>query len=585
MAGFDDNFLQELKIKNDIVDVISAYVPLQKKGGRYFGRCPFHNEKTGSFCVSRSSQFYHCFGCHASGDVIKFVQEIESLTFFEAVKYLAEKVGMPMPEFKSDPNFKQKTERKDTLKQIMRETAVYYRNNLKNEEKGMLAREYLAGRGVSDDVAAYFGLGLSIGYDNLGGYLRRKGFSVKDIEAVGLVYGDRVTDSFANRIIVPIINNMNEVVAFGGRIYQGESETAKYKNSTNTELFDKSRTVYGINFIKKLKKDGVGFRSLILVEGYMDVIALVSAGIKNVVAGMGTALTELQVREIKKLTDRVFVCYDGDGAGKKATIRNAQLLEREGLEVKIISLADGLDPDDTIRLEGVEGFAERQKKSLSLVEYKLELVREANDTNSNVGRAKYVKSALDVIKSIKSKSEREVYLKIVSDISGVSIESLIADADVYTIAPVETKKEKSETASKTTLAQRFVVNQILNNAEYVDFDDINRLWFEPKYQQVIDFALTYDKGKVVVGDIFAKIEDTEINSILSENPKFESKSREHDYYLDCLNLIANDYIKDKISSLKAEFATLSDPDKKRESLGNISKYQSKLKSRDIKDKI
>lgn len=234
-------------------------------------------------------------------------------------KILADKVGLQLPEVKLDPQYAQKKEHGDVLKQLMRDAARYYRNNLLDEKKGNDAREYLHNRGLDDEIAKRYGLGLSLDNESMVGYMRRKGYSLKDLEECGLVgNAQRPYDAFANRIIVPIMDSMSNVIAFGGRIYHGEKDVAKYKNSTNTTLFDKGRTIYGINFIKRDKKmNGVAYKELILVEGYMDVISLGASGIKNAVACMGTALTDGQARELSRMTENLYVCYDGDGAGKK----------------------------------------------------------------------------------------------------------------------------------------------------------------------------------------------------------------------------------------------------------------------------
>ncbi|MDE6061054.1 MAG: DNA primase, partial [Clostridia bacterium] len=370
--GFTPEFMEELKYKTDIVDVISQYVPLQKKGGRYFGCCPFHHEKTPSFCVNQDSGFYHCFGCGVSGDVIKFVMEMESMSFFDVVKYLAEKAGMQLPEIKIDPKYSEKKERNEVLKQLMRDAARYYRNNLVNPVKGKDARAYLESRGINEETAHRYGLGLSLDYDSMVGYMRRKGHSLKDLLDSGLISNvDRPSDAFANRIIVPIINSMNEVVAFGGRIYHGEKDVAKYKNSTNTVLFDKGRTIYGVNYVKQDKRAGEVHRELILVEGYMDVISLGAAGIRNAVAGMGTALTDGQAHELKRLVPKIYVCYDGDGAGRKATVKNVEPLVKCGLDVRVVMLDDGKDPDETVRADGYDGFMKHIGEALPVIEYKL----------------------------------------------------------------------------------------------------------------------------------------------------------------------------------------------------------------------
>ena len=287
VAGFSDQFISELKYKNDIVSVISQYVPLTRKGSKYFCCCPFHNEKTASMCVNADGQYYHCFGCGVSGDVITFVMEMESLSYVEAIKFLAERANMTLPEFKGDAEYRKKKERGETLRNLMRDAAAYYHANLVRENEGKEARAYLDSRGITENIRTSFGLGLSLGYDQLQGYMRRKGYAVKDLVACGLVNGERLSDAFAGRIIVPIMDGMGNVIAFGGRIYRGEENVAKYKNSTNTVLFDKSRSVYGVNFVKKEKKRVQGLNEVILVEGYLDVISLAAGGVRHTTGGSG----------------------------------------------------------------------------------------------------------------------------------------------------------------------------------------------------------------------------------------------------------------------------------------------------------
>lgn len=588
-GGFTPEFLEELKYKCDIVEVISQYVPLQKKGGRYFGCCPFHNEKTPSFCVNNG--WYHCFGCGASGDVVKFVMEMESVSFYDAVKILADKAGMQLPEVKFDPGYAQKKEHGDVLKQLMRDVARYYRNNLLDEKKGKDAREYLANRGIDDDTAKRYGLGLSLDGENMVGYMRRKGYMLKDLQECGLIANtERPYDAFANRIIVPIMNGMSDVIAFGGRIYHGEKDVAKYKNSTNTALFDKGRTVYGINFIKRDKKlNGAAYKELILVEGYMDVISLGAAGIKNAIAGMGTALTEGQAREISRLTENLYVCYDGDGAGRHASIKNVDVLSPYISNVKVVSLADGKDPDETVREEGYEGFMKHVGEALPVIEYKLKLCADANDLGSVNGRAKYVQSALKVLKSIDNKAEREVYMAIVSKLSGVSVATLNAEVGVVRPQKEEPPKEfTEEKQAKSLRASRFVINRLLDNAQYANPDNIKRDWLaHDLHKKVFDFILSQPRGEVSVSKMYDVIgyEDEEINHVLGINLHFSDKGRESDYYNDCLLTLANEDISQKLEEAKELFNTLSDPDEKRKGIAEISALQKILKSKSIEDKL
>lgn len=588
-GGFTPEFLEELKYKCDIVEVISQYVPLQKKGGRYFGCCPFHNEKTPSFCVNNG--WYHCFGCGASGDVVKFVMEMESVSFYDAVKILADKVGLQLPEVKLDPQYAQKKEHGDVLKQLMRDAARYYRNNLLDENKGKDAREYLHNRGLDDEIAKRYGLGLSLDNESMVGYMRRKGYSLKDLEECGLVgNAQRPYDAFANRIIVPIMDSMSNVIAFGGRIYHGEKDVAKYKNSTNTTLFDKGRTIYGINFIKRDKKmNGVAYKELILVEGYMDVISLGASGIKNVVACMGTALTDGQARELSRMTENLYVCYDGDGAGKKATIRNVDILAKFVQNVRVISLDEGKDPDETVREGGAEAFLKKQKEALPVIEYKLKLCADANDLGSVNGRAKYVQSALKVLKTIDNRAEREVYMDVVSKMSGVSVATLTDEAGMIRPVKIEQPKENDEEKiAKNLRASRFVLNRIVKGEKYVDLSKIKTEWLENDlHRQVFEWAKTMPEHTDMVKTMFSVFgyDNEEISNILNINMKFADNIREADYFNDCVLMLANEFVSKRLEQVKNGYNELSDPEAKRASIAEISRLQKILKSKDINDKL
>lgn len=588
-GGFTPEFLEELKYKCDIVEIISQYVPLQKKGGRYFGCCPFHNEKTPSFCVNNG--WYHCFGCGASGDVVKFVMEMESVSFYDAVKILADKVGLQLPEVKLDPQYAQKKEHGDVLKQLMRDAARYYRNNLLDENKGKDAREYLHNRGLDDEIAKRYGLGLSLDNESMVGYMRRKGYSLKDLEECGLVgNAQRPYDAFANRIIVPIMDSMSNVIAFGGRIYHGEKDVAKYKNSTNTTLFDKGRTIYGINFIKRDKKmNGVAYKELILVEGYMDVISLGASGIKNAVACMGTALTDGQARELSRMTENLYVCYDGDGAGKKATIRNVDILSKFVQNVRVISLDEGKDPDETVREGGAEAFLKKQKEALPVIEYKLKLCADANDLGSVNGRAKYVQSALKVLKTIDNRAEREVYMDVVSKMSGVSVATLTDEAGMIRPVKIEQPKENDEEKiAKNLRASRFVLNRIVKGEKYVDLSKIKTEWLENDlHRQVFEWAKTMPEHTDMVKTMFSVFgyDNEEISNILNINMKFADNIREADYFNDCVLMLANEFVSKRLEQVKNGYNELSDPEAKRASIAEISRLQKILKSKDINDKL
>ena len=581
VALFSDRFIEELKFKCDIVSVVSQYVPLVKKGNRYFCCCPFHNEKTPSMCVNTQGQFYHCFGCGASGDVITFVMEMESLGYVDAVKLLAERAGMELPEYKADAEYKKKKDRQDTLKELMKDAARYYHSNLMKKEEGAEARAYLAGRGITEEICTRFGLGLSLGYDQLQGYLRRKGYAAADLRDCGLATGDKLTDAFHGRVIVPIMNGMGDVIAFGGRIYRGEQDVAKYKNSTNTVLFDKSRCVYGINFVKREKRRGNGFKNLILVEGYMDVISLAAAGYFNVVAGMGTALTPQQAREIRKLTDTVYVCYDGDAAGRKAAVRNVEPLIAEGLDVRVVSLAEGLDPDDTIRQEGADGFRKRLEEALPVMEYKLKLCADAYEMGSADGRAKYVRAALKVLAEVQNAAEREVYLGIVSSKSGVSVNTLKETLVGVRPAPAVKREEDAARPRENRLvaAARFVLNAILAREEHASASDVEPEWMPlPEQAEILAFVRAHPEKKT--GDLFPDgVGGGELNEVLNAERDLSSREKERQYYSDCVALLSGAYDSARISELKERFKQLADAEERRSVLKEIQRLQKKAQKK------
>ena len=515
--------------------------------------------------------------------------EMESVDYPEAVSILADKAGLTLPEYRSDPEAGREKDKKETLKRLMRDVALYYHSNLVKRPEGEEARKYLEGRGIPPEMWVRFGLGLSLGYDQMTGYMRRKGYTVENLRDCGLAVGESVSDAFHGRIIVPIMNGMGEVIAFGGRIYRGEQDVAKYKNSTNTLLFDKSRCVYGVNFVKREKKRGGGFENLILVEGYMDVIALASAGFMNAVAGMGTALTPQQAREIRKLTDKVLVCYDGDKAGRSAAVRNVQPLAAEGIEVRVVSLPDGMDPDDAVKALGADGVKKLLDAALPLVEYKLKLAEDAYGLATANGRAKYVTAALRVLSEVENAAEREVYMGVVSAKSGVSVETLAAESagKSRTATPAKREREPREGEGREVRAARFVLNSLLQNRSYANASAVSEDWFaSEEHRRILRFVKSQPAGKVVAGNLFGEdAPSEEVGNILAEDPALKSAEKEAGYYADCVTVLANAYLSEQIKKLTEEYKDLADRDEKAAALTRLKTLQKKLKSKNATDKF
>ena len=417
MAGIPSEFIEELKHRSNIVSVVSRYLPLEQKGRNHWGRCPFHLEKTPSFSVNEVDQYFHCFGCKASGNVIKFVMEMESVSFVEAIHILAGWAGMEVPvdEVSREQAIKAKKEREEMI-ECMKECAKHYHENLL---KSNIALDYLKNRGIDKDMITRFGIGYANGYTEIIDYLENKGYKKDLLYRLGIIKekDGRFYDSIGDRIAFPIINIYGEVVAFSGRTMKKQVDYAKYINTGDTPIFSKSKNLFAINLVKKAKQTG-RLSTVIIVEGQTDVIALHKAGYGGAVASLGTALTVDQARIIKRLTDNVIICYDGDTAGTKATLRGLDILKHENLNVRVASMPNGMDPDELLRTEGNKAVDRVLESAIPLVEYKLVKVREKHNLKEFDGKAKYVDEAIDVLLGLEE-VEAEVYLDMISSASGV----------------------------------------------------------------------------------------------------------------------------------------------------------------------
>ena len=352
---YSEELIEEVRSRNDIVDVISGYVRLQKKGSSYFGLCPFHNEKSPSFSVSRQKQMYYCFGCGAGGNVFTFLMEYENFSFVEAMKYLADRAGIELPEQEYSKEAKERADLKATILEMNRLAAKYFYVQLKNE-RGFHAYRYLKDRQLSDEMILAFGLGYSNPYsDDLYKYLRGKGYSEELIRKAGLINTDErqgVYDKFWNRVMFPIMDVNNRVIGFGGRV-MGDGKP-KYLNSPETVVFDKSRNLYGLNRARTSRKP-----YFLLCEGYMDVISLHQAGFTNAVASLGTALTAGHASLIKRYVKEVYLTYDSDEAGTRAALRAVPILREAGISAKVVRMDPYKDPDEFIKALGGEEFQKR----------------------------------------------------------------------------------------------------------------------------------------------------------------------------------------------------------------------------------
>ena len=417
---YSEEIIDEVREKNDIVDVISPYVRLTKRGSNYVGLCPFHNEKTPSFSVNTERQCFHCFGCGVGGNSISFVMKYENLTFTEAVRQLADKVGMNLPEENYNPEYRKRADLKTRLFDIYKVAAKFYYFQLRSDY-GNFPMEYLKNRGLSDETINAFGLGYSIKSANaLYNYLKSKDYSDElmiKAELVTFKEGRGIFDMFWNRVIFPIMDQNNKVIAFGGRV-MGDGEP-KYLNSRETDIFNKRRNLYGLNFAKHSRQ---GY--MLLCEGYMDVIALHQAGFTNAVASLGTSLTEEQARLISRYVKEVIITYDSDGAGVKAAIRAIPILKTAGIRTKILKLTPFKDPDELIKSAGREEFEKRIQNAENSFDFELYNIEKNYDLSEPEGKTEFLNRVAERLTEFEEELERENYIAAVAEKYFVSKDSL-----------------------------------------------------------------------------------------------------------------------------------------------------------------
>ena len=417
---YSDELVEEVRQRNDIVDIISGYVNLKKKGGNYFGLCPFHNEKSASFSVSPGKQMYYCFGCGAGGNVFTFIMNYENYTFAEAIKLLADRAGIALPEIEDSKEAREKENRRKTLLQINKEAATYFYYQLRAPQ-GRVGLDYLKGRQLSDETVNRFGLGYSNKTSNdLCQYLRHKGYPDELIRESGVaVFNEKygMSDKFWNRVMFPIQDVNHRVIGFGGRV-MGEGEP-KYLNSPETPVFDKSRNLYGLNFARTARQDNI-----ILCEGYMDVIAMHQAGFTQAVASLGTAFTSGQANLLRRYTENVILSYDSDGAGVKAALRAIGILKEAGLTGKVLNLEPYKDPDEFMKNLGREEFVKRLSQAENTFFFELRMMQKQYDLSDPEAKTKFYNEIAKKLCGFSEEVERENYTEAVAEKYNISMESL-----------------------------------------------------------------------------------------------------------------------------------------------------------------
>ncbi|MBO7357069.1 MAG: DNA primase [Lachnospiraceae bacterium] len=417
---YPEELIEEIRLRNDIVDVVGSYVRIQKKGSSYFGLCPFHSEKSPSFSVSPTKQMYYCFGCGAGGNVISFVMNYENYSFKEAVEHLAERAGIKLPEIEYTSEQKEKENKRVQLLNANREAAKYFYYLLRNKP-GEAGLKYLKGRALTDETIDKFGLGFAnITSDDLVKYLRSKGFKDDIIREAGLASYDEkhgMQDKFWNRVMYPIQDQNHRVIGFGGRVMSDAKP--KYLNSPETMIFDKSRNLYGLNFARTSRKN-----HFILCEGYMDVIAMHQAGFTEAVASLGTAFTSGQASLLHRYTDAVYLAYDSDGAGVNAALRAIGILRDAGMTAKVINMKPHKDPDEFIKNLGVEAFQERIDQAENSFFFEVRILEAGFNLKDPDEKTRFIKEIASKLVTFQDEITRENYLNAISEKYSINPESL-----------------------------------------------------------------------------------------------------------------------------------------------------------------
>lgn len=570
-GGFPLDFIEKLKYNNDIVSLVSKYMLLQKKGKSYWGCCPFHHEKTPSFVVNENGQYFHCFGCGVGGDVIKFVEKIEGLDFWDAVKELAKNANMELPKFEnSDAELMKKKQKRDLLITICTETAKFYYKKL-NEPVGINARKYLEKRGVDKSTITKMGLGFSPDWTSLISYLKNKGYSEQDMLDAGVVSSKdgKIYDAMATRLIFPIFNHNSKVCGFSGRALK-DGAFAKYKNTSNTEIFNKSYILYGINLLRKARLEK---NYALLVEGQMDVIACHQAGFNNAIATLGTAFNNFHVQTLQRFVDSVVVCFDGDNAGKKAAVRSLEPLLNANFDVKIVTIPENKDPDEYIKKYGKEEFENLISKGQNVWEFEITSLASSYNLKDKLELSKFVDEALDIVCRISTFMERDIYLNLISSICSVNVEILKRELNnklttkeekVYSNVEQDGNlKSQDIQHNKLFNAQEFIIASLLHKKDYIKDtkNDINSdLFVNNNFKQFYEFLVK--NNYPIISQIYNYYDVDNIDwlkNIVYYN--FDNVLKPNQHFIGCLKFLQLERLLQKQKELTQNLKTSNGEDK------------------------
>lgn len=569
---YSEDLVEEVRMRNDIVDVINSYVSLKKKGNTYQACCPFHNEKTPSFHVSQDKQLYHCFGCGAAGTVYTFLQQYENYTFPESIEYLANRAGIQLPQREMTLQERREADYNSALKEINKAAAQYFYYALRNE-KGQAGMEYLKNRGLSDDTIYKFGLGYSnMTRDDLYLYLRSKGYDDKILKDSGLVRIDErkgASDVFWNRVMFPIMDQNGKVIGFGGRV-MGDGEP-KYVNSQETKIYEKRRHLYGFNLARKSKREG-----FILCEGYMDVISMHQAGFDNATASLGTAFTIQQAMLLRRFTEKVYLAYDSDGAGVNAAKKAIPLLREVGISARVIDMRPHKDPDEFMKALGAEAFEERIKNAESSIMYLIRMASNEHNQQDPEERTKFQQEVVRILAVITDPLERDNYIQAVSNQYMIDYGKL-ADAvnrqgkvlmtkeQMERVEKEETPqviRHKDEIENRKLQPQRLLLTWMVNYAEElfpqlngkIDIDDFtDPLLHDLAIQLFNQYKETGTVNPVTIINQYDNVEEqSKVASILQTSLKLEPSPEDN------VKVITEIVQKVKMDSVKYQMGHMKD---------------------------
>ncbi len=560
MIQYTDELKEEIRTANDIVDIISQYVTLKRKGRNFFGLCPFHKEKSPSFSVSADRQYFHCFGCNKGGDVFTFISEIEKITFKEALEFLAERAHISLP-ISQNSEFNKNQYLKDKMYKINAETTIFYHERL-YKSLAKIAQEYVKQRKLDNNTLKAFKIGYSGEYNELYQHLKSKGFKDEEILATGLVNKNEkgeFIDRYRKRLMFPIMDVSGRVIAFGGRKLENNDKIAKYINSNENLVYSKKRHLYALNLAKQSDS-----KKIILVEGYMDAISLYQRGFNNVVASLGTALTDEQGRLLRRYSEQVILSYDSDGAGQEAIMRGLSILENQGCDARVLQMEGAKDPDEYVIKYGSGRFNLLVENAISLVEFKIKMLKNKYNLENSNDKIRFLKEITKILSNVDNKIEKEIYIERVSEQYNISKEAIYAEVNKVTynekvtentlVKPIPKKEQTTQVNPSTIKRENMIIYLLINH-------------FTQSYEQIVtnifveDFKL--ESNKIIFNKILespaeesekilqtiANIEDEGIQSHVSEIlvTDYEINSVEK-----CIEDVVNTYNKERLTNRKFE---------------------------------